>query len=96
MKFRFAALLVVCGVLSSLTFAQKRPFTVDDLFGVREVHDPQISPDARFIAYTVSATSLKEDKTETRIFMLPYADGGAVPLTAEGVSSSSPRWSPDG
>ncbi len=28
--------------------------------------------------------------------MVPFAGGDAIPLTAEGVSSSHPRWSPDG
>ena len=66
------------------------------MFGAREVQDPQISPDGQFIAYTVSSTSLKDDKSEKRIWMLPAAGGDAVPLTSEGVSSDHPRWSPDG
>jgi len=92
MRVRLAVLLCLVG---SAGFAP-RVIMVDDLFGVREVHDPQISPDGLFIAYTVSSTSLKEDKTETRIWMVPTAGGEAVPLTSEGVSSDHPRWSPDG
>src|SRR6516165_7416812 len=92
MRVRLAVLLCLVG---SAGFAP-RVIMVDDLFGVREVHDPQISPDGQFIAYTVSSTSLKEDKTETRIWMVSTAGGEAVPLTSEGVSSDHPRWSPDG
>ncbi len=69
---------------------------MDDLFGVREVHDPRVSPDGQFIAYTVSATSLKDDKNETQIWMVPRDGGEAIPLTAEEVVSDHPRWSPDG
>src|SRR5215469_15090670 len=100
MSVRLAVLLCLAGSAGFRAFAQQasapRPITVDDLSGVREVHDPQISPDGQFIAYTVSSTSLKEDKTETRIWMVPTAGGEAVPLTSEGVSSDHPRWSPDG
>ena len=44
----------------------------------------------------MASTSLKEDKPESRIWMVSAAGGDAIPLTAEGVASSHPRWSPDG
>lgn len=100
MRLRLAVLLCLAGSAGSVVLAQQasapRLITVDDLFGVREVHDPQISSDDQFIAYTVSSTSLKDDKSETRIWMVPAAGGDEVPLTSEGVSSDHPRWSPDG
>ena len=73
-----------------------RPITVDDLFRIQEVADPQLTPDAQWVAYTVKTLNLKEDKVETRIWMAPLAGGDAVPLTSAGVSSTHPRWSPDG
>src|SRR5205807_3070571 len=75
---------------------QPRPITIDDLFQIREVQDPQLSSDARWIAYTIKATSVKEDNTQERIWIVSAAGGDEIPLTAEGVSSSHPRWSPDG
>jgi dipeptidyl aminopeptidase/acylaminoacyl peptidase len=86
-------------VLAPVLFAQQsspRPITIDDYFGLREVQDPQISPDGQWVAYTVKTASLKEDKNEERIWMVPAAGGDAIPLSAEGVSSSHARWSPDG
>src|SRR6266481_2256878 len=76
---------------------QPRPITVDDLFQIREVSDPQLSPDAQTVAYTVKTLLLKEDKSEERIWTVPTSapSADAVPMTAEGVSSSHPRWSPD-
>ena len=76
--------------------AQPRPVTVDDLFQIREVSDPQVSHDAQFVAYTVKTMLLKEDKSEERIWTVPAAGGDAVAMTAEGVSSSHARWSHDG
>jgi dipeptidyl aminopeptidase/acylaminoacyl peptidase len=76
---------------------QPRPITIDDLFQIREVSDPQLSPDAQSVAYSVKTHSLKEDKSEERIWTVaatPSAD--SIAMTAEGVSSSHPRWSPDG
>src|SRR5262252_3486620 len=100
MKAPLAVLLCLAGSARSVVAAQQAPaprlITLDDLFGIREVHDPQISPDGQFIAYTVNSTSLKEDKGQTRIWMVATAGGDAVPLTSEEVSSDHPRWSPDG
>jgi len=103
LRMRFlvlAASSLACGFLWHVR-AQKppmqpRPITIDDLFQIREVQDPQLSPDARWIAYAVKTTSLKEDKSEERIWMVGASGGDEIPMTAEGVSSSHPRWSPDG
>jgi dipeptidyl aminopeptidase/acylaminoacyl peptidase len=73
-----------------------RAITVDDYFQIREVSDPQLSPDGQWVAYTVKTALLKEDKNEERIWRVPIRGGEPVPMSAEGVSSSHPRWSPDG
>src|ERR1700756_280570 len=75
---------------------QPRPITVDDFFQIREVTDPQLSLEAQSVAYTVKTLLLKDDKSEERIWAVPTAGGEAIPMTAEGVSSFHPRWSPDG
>ena len=98
------ALSLLCG--SSLlapmdsSAADKKPkaqlVTVDDYFRLAYVDDPRISPDGRWIAYTATTRDLEADESNTRIWMMPAAGGKAIPLSAEGQSSSSPRWSPDG
>jgi dipeptidyl aminopeptidase/acylaminoacyl peptidase len=75
---------------------KRRALAVDDYFELGEVADPRISPDGRWIAHTVTTQDLEEDEARTRIWMVPADGGDAVPLSAEGQSSSSPRWSPDG
>jgi dipeptidyl aminopeptidase/acylaminoacyl peptidase len=74
----------------------QRAITVDDYFQIREVHDPQVSPDGQWIAYSVKTPLLKTDKNEERIWMVAASGGDPIALTAGGVSSSHPRWSPDG
>ncbi len=89
----FVFLLSVASVYSQNA---KRAITIDDFFKMKEVKNPQISPDGKWIAYTVSEMDLKEDKKETRIWMIPSAGGEAIPMTAKGYSAENPRWSPDG
>ncbi|MBA0084632.1 MAG: S9 family peptidase [Acidobacteria bacterium Pan2503] len=98
-----AACSVLCLVLvpAFLVLAQQprrtlRAVTIDDYFQIRAVSDPDLSPDGRFVTYTVESHLLKDDKNEDRIWMVPTAGGEAVPLTAAGASSSHARWSRDG
>ncbi len=76
--------------------AAARNITIDDYFQIRDVGQPELSPDGQWIAYTVRTKMLKEDKNETRIWMVSTRGGDPLPMTAEGVSSGHPRWSPDG
>ncbi len=94
----FVALCFVVLLSAISIFAQdtKRPITIDDFFKMKTVENPQISPDGKWIAYTVSEMDLKEDKSETRIWMVSTSGGEAIPMTAKGYSAGNPRWSPDG
>ena len=101
MKLGSLAILLALLALPVSAIAQSappsaRPITIDDYFQIQTVHDPQLSPDAHWVAYAVDKSTLKTDKNETRIWMVPSSGGDALPMTAEGVSSSHPRWSPDG
>jgi dipeptidyl aminopeptidase/acylaminoacyl peptidase len=93
----FLAVLVLAPVvLAQQPVPSPRPITIDDYFQIRVVHDPQLSPDAQWVTYNVQSAILKTDKNEERIWMVARSGGDAVPLSAEGVSSSHARWSPDG
>jgi dipeptidyl aminopeptidase/acylaminoacyl peptidase len=99
---RFVFLSVLALLPVSLVAQQpSRPVTIDDIFQIREVHDPQLSPDGKWLAYTVGTGQLKDDSNKQRIWMLPIANSGAaatepIALTSEDASSTHPRWSPDG
>src|SRR5579862_1014506 len=98
--FLALALLIVCAgesaVAQSRTAASValRNVTIDDYFQIRDVGQPELSPDGQWVAYTVRTKMLKEDKNETRIWIVSTRGGDALPMTAEGVSSGHPRWSP--
>ena len=84
--------------IASETAAPKapRPLTVDDYFRIKGVDGPQISPEGRWVAYTVTTSDLEEDEVSSRIWMVPSGGGEAVPMTSWEWSASHPRWSPDG
>jgi dipeptidyl aminopeptidase/acylaminoacyl peptidase len=74
----------------------KRPLEPTDIFELKAVSDPRISPDGAWVAYTVSSLDKKEDNSDTDIYMAPTAGGSPIKLTASKKPETSPRWSPDG
>ncbi|HEY3381093.1 MAG TPA: S9 family peptidase [Vicinamibacterales bacterium] len=90
------ALLVV--TVSSAVAGQpaKRAVGLDDLARIRTVGDPQVSPDGRWIAYTVGTIDAEKDKRDTDLWMAGWDGAQQIRLTATTDSSeSTPRWSPD-
>ena len=76
--------------------AQRRAMTVDDYLSLRTVGDPQLSPDGRLVAYTVTESSLDSNRNITRIWLGELATGHTRELTFGPGSDLAPRWSPDG
>jgi Tol biopolymer transport system component len=76
--------------------AAKRPLRVGDLYRLRDVRDPQLSPDGAWVAYSVSAIDSAKDKSDSDVWMTSWDGTQTVRLTSSPESESSPRWSPDG
>ena len=71
--------------------------TLDDLFRLQDVGDPQVSPDGKWVAYTVSTIDTTADKRLTDIWMVNWGGSQDIRLTyANENSANAPRWSPDG
>ena len=94
-----STLAVILGLAALTAGAAPRPLQVDDYFALARVGDPRISPDGRWVAYTVKTSDLEKDESETALWMIPTGGGeDSEPwrLTAPGTSANRPRWSPDG
>lgn len=76
--------------------SEPRPLGVDDLFALKDVADPRLSPDGKWVAYTVSGLEAKADRRDTDIFMAPIDGGEPVRLTTSKKMEDHPRFSPDG
>src|SRR2546423_9325779 len=76
--------------------AQKRAMTVDDYLALKSVGDPQLSPDGKWVAYTVTENSLKDNHGIARIWLADVSSGQVRQLTAGPGSDRQPRRSPDG
>jgi len=75
--------------------AAKHAITFDDLIAMHRVAEAELSPDGKWVAYTVATPDLNENRNATNLWMTPVAGGDAIQLTRTG-KDSSPKWSPDG
>ncbi|HKP87767.1 MAG TPA: S9 family peptidase [Blastocatellia bacterium] len=89
------ALVLACAT-ALLAQPARHPLKLDDLARLREVRDPQCSPDGQWVAYVVSTINVKEDKANSHIWMVSYDGKTDRQMTWSQDSESSPRWSPDG
>ncbi len=74
----------------------RRLLTADDVYRMKEVGDPQVSPDGRWIAYAVTSIDREADKLRSAIWMVNWDGTQDLQITNGPDSDSSPRWSPDG
>jgi dipeptidyl aminopeptidase/acylaminoacyl peptidase len=87
-------LLLVC--LFSLGLAQKKPFAIEDLYRIKSVSTPRISPDNNKVAFVVTESFLKEGRTNSDIFVAAI-DGSVVKrMTTNAAADFSTEWMPDG
>src|SRR3981081_4745132 len=95
---KLSLILLVMLAVAAAPGAQmaKRPFKLDDLARLRDVRDPQLSPDGQWVAYVVATIDAKEDKGSTHIWMVGYDGKNDRQITFSTDSESGPRWSPDG
>lgn len=70
--------------------------TIDELLTLRTIGGAQISPDGKWVAYTVTSGDFKQDAFITQIWVAEVGSGRTFQLTRGDKSSTNPRWSPDG
>src|SRR5262249_31029204 len=70
----------------------KRPITFDDLIQLHRIAEPQISPDGKWIAYSVATPDMDANRNASNIWMVPTAGGAPVQLTQSGKDSSRTWW----
>lgn len=73
-----------------------RSFTIDDAMALRDVSDPRMSPDGKWIAYVVEHADTEKDELVKTIHVVSTEGGESRPMTSADRSATTPRWSPDG
>ena len=88
-------LLLTVMTLSFQANAQKRAFTIPDVYRIQTVSGVRLSPDGTKIAYAKNKTDFKTVTSETNICLMDSDGKNVCSLTEDG-GSFSPVWTKDG
>lgn len=75
---------------------KKKLIEISDLYRLRLVSDPQISPEGDLVVFVVERMDRKEKKYFSTLALVPAGGGRVRPLTIGNKNDTLPRWSPDG
>jgi dipeptidyl aminopeptidase/acylaminoacyl peptidase len=99
--FLVVSLVILSGVTAlhgqtAATSTASAAPNVDQILSLKRAGAPEISPDGRFVAYTLRETNWDDNAYETEIWLVDSHGGAPRQLTNARKSSQSPAWSPDG
>jgi dipeptidyl aminopeptidase/acylaminoacyl peptidase len=90
-------------LLSLLVFAStlpviaqgKHPFTFEDMMKLKRVGEPEVSPDGKWVIFSVVDVDLEANSKTPHIWIVPTAGGQEKEIIAD-QDADRPRWAPDG
>jgi dipeptidyl aminopeptidase/acylaminoacyl peptidase len=84
-------------IFATAALAQKRPITHEDVWLMKRVGDPVVSPDGRLVVFSLTEPDYDPAKQVSDLWLVP-SDGSAPPrrLTATKAPETGAVWSPGG
>jgi dipeptidyl aminopeptidase/acylaminoacyl peptidase len=93
-RFFLASLALIC--LAFPAFAQaKHPFTFEDMMKLKRVGEPEVSPDGKWVIFSVVDVNLEANTKTPHVWIVPTAGGQEKEIIAD-QDADRPRWAPDG
>jgi len=90
-------LLATLALLPVVATAQGRPLQLEDYYRVREVGNPEMSPDGRWVAFTIGTRIEATNGTDHEVWVVPTdASSPARRISTAGAKAMSPKWTADG
>jgi dipeptidyl aminopeptidase/acylaminoacyl peptidase len=74
----------------------KRPMTFEDMMKMRRLGETAVSPDGKWLAYSVTTVNLAEDSKTAELWLQKIEGGDPLPLAVAEPGDSGPQFSPDG
>ncbi|MGA9544870.1 MAG: S9 family peptidase, partial [Candidatus Sulfotelmatobacter sp.] len=73
----------------------KHPFTFEDMMKLKRVGEPEVSPDGKWVIFSVVDVDLQANTKTPHIWIVPTAGGEEKEIIAD-QDADRPRWAPDG
>ena len=89
-------LATAISIAATLSPAQaKHPFTFEDMMRLKRVGEPEVSPDGKWVIFSVVEVDLAANTKTPHIWIVPTAGGEEREIIAD-QDADRPRWAPDG
>jgi dipeptidyl aminopeptidase/acylaminoacyl peptidase len=95
MRRLFLSLLVVIAFTLPALAQAKHPFTFEDMMKLKRVGEPEVSPDGKWVIFSVVDVDLEANTKTPHIWIVPAAGGQEHEIISD-QDSDRPRWAPDG
>ncbi len=96
MRAFWAVPLFFLALQVSLGAEARRLLKPEDFAAIRDVDEPNLSPDGQSVVYVVGTVDLKKDKQPKNLWLAKWDGAENRALTFGENQQSHPRWSPDG
>jgi dipeptidyl aminopeptidase/acylaminoacyl peptidase len=90
------AVLLAAWTSNAIAETNRHVPSIDELLTLQTIGAVQISPDGKWVAYTVGYGDFKPDAFVNQIWLAEVNSGRTFQVTRGDKSSNTPRWSPDG
>jgi dipeptidyl aminopeptidase/acylaminoacyl peptidase len=76
--------------------APRRALSPDDFYRLQAVGNPEVSPDGKWVTYTVSVNDKEANESRTQIYIVGWDGKERIALTNPAHGTHTPKFSPDG
>jgi dipeptidyl aminopeptidase/acylaminoacyl peptidase len=95
MRRFFLVLLAIIAFTFPAIAQAKHPFTFEDMMKLKRVGEPEVSPDGKWVIFSVVDVDLEANTKTPHIWIVPTAGGQEREIIAD-QDADRPRWAPDG
>jgi dipeptidyl aminopeptidase/acylaminoacyl peptidase len=95
MRRLFLAFLALIALALPAAAQAKHPFTFEDMMKLKRVGEPEVSPDGKWVIFSVVDVNLEANTKTPHIWIVPTVGGQERDIIAD-QDGDRPRWSPDG
>src|SRR5206468_1750004 len=97
MRIAFVAAALALSPSGSIARAEDpHPFSVMDMLAMERISDPALSPDGKWVAFTLRTTDLEANKGKFDVWIAAVDGSKLERMTTHDSADTSPRWSSDG
>ena len=95
MRRLFLISLALIAITLPAVAQAKHPFTFEDMMKLKRVGEPEVSPDGKWVIFSVVDVDLAANTKTPHIWIVPTTGGQEREIIAD-QDADRPRWAPDG